>query len=376
MYKYVKNLIKENMNRNRTTFSAAAAALSAGLFLSTHSGIAGETNVEETSNFVFESIGDNYKLRMSGNELFFDGSVSTASINQAKEYVERLIENNPDQPINIIMDSTGGSVNAGYDFIDYIRGLDHPVNIQCDDVGSMAFMICISDAFEQNSGNAQSKGMFHFSYTNFMFGNADIELGAPADGMKIELDNYRTKLEAMDDQGIDRITTELDDARITLSREKAEAALNGIEDGQEFTILEFTSSESSDNEARRIRMSQADLQAHLNTMINSNSERVRFDLTGIEITFTRETVLERIATIEATHQRFAEEFAAASILTVEDVLTLDHDVFLSGAQMNALGLYDHYAGRVNRRQQPVALQEFCDKEPQVSVCTPAALDVN
>lgn len=358
--------------------SFAAACLS-GLAATAHAqdNVRTFTFTPGDANYVTTASGDNYDLRMQGNNITLSGSITPASIDKTKDFLDRLATNRATQEIFLILDSTGGSVDAGYDLVDHVNTMDIPVHVRCDDVGSMAFMLCVNDAFASARGTENSKGMFHFSYTVQSFSENDITLGAPERGWNIQLDDYRIVLNELIETGQDSITAPLPDAEVRITRQIAQNALEeAANNNDDFITIDFSSEYSSDGNSRRLFMTTDALQNHIESMDQSGTDETIHVVTGLTMTFTRDRVEEKVAQVEAQHLQFAEEFAAASILTVEDVLSLDSDIYFNGIQMYALGMFDYYRGPHSDIDKSVAIVRLCEDEPQLSICDASTLDVN
>lgn len=78
---------------------------------------------------------------LSERKVFIDGEITTVIANEFMHVLMHLIQEDPEAPVSIYIDSPGGSVQAGLTMYDLIKGLEMTVDIYC--TGMAASMAAI-----------------------------------------------------------------------------------------------------------------------------------------------------------------------------------------------------------------------------------------
>ncbi len=74
-------------------------------------------------------------------KLFIKGEITAQSACEFLENIMVLVDDDPDQPIHVFINSPGGEVNAGLMIYDFIKGARTPIKLYC--VGMAASMAAI-----------------------------------------------------------------------------------------------------------------------------------------------------------------------------------------------------------------------------------------
>lgn len=78
---------------------------------------------------------------LSQRKVFIEGEITTVMANEFMHVLMHLIQEDPEAPVSIYIDSPGGSVQAGLTMYDLIKGLEMTVDIYC--TGMAASMAAI-----------------------------------------------------------------------------------------------------------------------------------------------------------------------------------------------------------------------------------------
>ncbi|MFP4314409.1 MAG: ATP-dependent Clp protease proteolytic subunit [Alphaproteobacteria bacterium] len=361
------NIFKNNITRG--------FALSAGLTastLSTQGLMEDRSDTYSQDAMVFFYEGDDFSIHRRGNEIHFEGPINDASINTLLRYTENIVRNDPETDIDFTFDSKGGSVDAGQRFIKEMQNLDTNFTVRCEKVASMAFMIFIDENLTHKIAHENCQGMFHFSYFVTNFSEEAQKNGAPEHSRALRIADYQEFLNTLNETGVDELDIPLAENSVRLSRDKAVEALTELNETQEESILiRFSSRDTVDLKEREISFTAQELEEYISTIDNHGSEGIRLNFPPTSVTYTRQDILNSLESLQENRQIFSEEFARASILSVEDVLSFgDKDVRLSAAQMYALGLVESVEGGITNEETEEALDLLCDEYIQVSICSP------
>lgn len=80
-------------------------------------------------------------LLLSQRKVFIEGEITTVIANEFMQVLMHLMQEDPEAPVSIYIDSPGGSVQAGLAMYDFIKGLEMTVDIYC--TGMAASMAAI-----------------------------------------------------------------------------------------------------------------------------------------------------------------------------------------------------------------------------------------
>lgn len=322
---------------------------------------------------VFIAISNGFEIIRRDNTIHFEGTINNETINIATRYLNDLARSHPEENFEVVLNTGGGSVLHGERFLEAVGNIDGDVAIRCNEqIASMGFMTFMNQNFSRTIADENCTGMFHFSYYNHRFDEEQLDQGAPSRGYTLRLSDYEAFLDTINQTGADSFELTFDDTSATLRKDAILQAIDDITDGEQTQVtLDFGFWESSDLLNRRLVMSLGDLYDHLDYMENNGLDEIEIDIPSPVVTMTRITIEARYNHLSEGHEEFAQQFADASILTIEDVFSFgEQDVYLSALQMYTLGLVDTYEGTITPEAEQEALDEFCAEHGQTSICTP------